>query len=334
MALTEKKSLLEENMFSEDLTTKMDIKVDRSLESKPFVVVAIPAYNEEKTIAKVILQTQRCVDKVVVCDDGSKDMTAEIAEKLGAEVIRHERNMGYGAAIQSLFRRARELNADVMVTLDADGQHDPSEIPVLVEPVLEGKADIVVGSRFLGDLEKRDNVPRYRRLGIKAITRLTSAASSLGLSDAQCGFRVYGRKALEDLGLFENGMGVSAEVLIEAKKHGLTVVEVPISCAYSGIEKPSTRNPLRHGASVVMSIVRLVVEDKPLLLLGVPGVVSLSIGFFFGIWMLQIYALEHQIVTNVALASIAFIVIGLFSVFTAITLYAISRLLQKTNNRH
>jgi glycosyltransferase involved in cell wall biosynthesis len=304
------------------------------MDKKLFVVAAIPAFNEEKTIAKVILQAQRYVDRVTVCDDGSRDMTAEIAERLGAEVIRHERNMGYGASIQSLFRRARKLNADVMVTLDADGQHDPNEIPMLVEPVLKGKADIVVGSRFLGDLEKRDNVPRYRRLGIKAITRLTSAASNLGLSDAQCGFRVYGRRALEDLGLFENGMGVSAEVLIEAKKHGLTVMEVPTSCNYHGVEKPSTHSPLRHGASVVTSIVRLVVEDKPLLFLGVPGVISLCIGFFFGIWMLQIYALEHQITTNIALASIAFIIIGLFSVFTAITLYAISRLLQKTNNRH
>jgi glycosyltransferase involved in cell wall biosynthesis len=301
---------------------------------KPLVVAAVPAYNEERTIAKVVLQAKTFVDRVIVCDDGSTDMTAEIAEHLGAYVVRHERKLGYGAAIQSLFKKARELNADAMITLDGDGQHNASEIPVLVEPVLEGKADVVVGSRFLGELEKKNNVPKYRRLGIKAITRLTSAASSLGLSDAQCGFRVYGRKALEGLSLFENGMGASVEVLMEAKKQGLTVVEVPTGCNYHGLEKTSTQGPLSHGVSVVMSIVRLVVEDRPLLFLGMPGALSLFVGAFFGVWMFQMYAVEHQIATNVALASVAFILIGLFCVFTAITLYAISRLVQKTNNRH
>ena len=298
-----------------------------------FVVAAIPAYDEEKTIARVVLQAQRYVDRVVVCDDGSTDLTAEIAERLGADVVRHERKLGYGAAIQSLFRRARELNADIMVTLDGDGQHDPNEIPVLVEPVLEGKADIVIGSRFLGDVEKVNNIPSYRRLGIKIITRLTGAAANHRFSDAQCGFRVYGRKALEGLSLFENGMGVSVEVLMEAKKRGLIVAEVPTGCNYHGLEGTSTHGPLRHGISVVMSIVRLVVEEKPLLFLGVPGAVSLLVGMLFGVWMLQIYAIERQITTNIALASVAFLLIGLFAVFTAITLYAISRLIQKSNKR-
>lgn len=188
-------------------------------EAKPLVVVGIPAFNVEKTIAKVVLQARKYVDWVVVCDDGSADMTAEIAEKLGADVVKHEKNLGYGGALKSLFRRAQELGADLMVTLDGDGQHNPAEIPMLVEPVLQGKADVVVGSRFLRDVKgKKNNVPRYRRLGIKAITGLTSAASSLGLTDAQCGFRVYGRKALQGFSLFENGMGVSVEVLMEAKE--------------------------------------------------------------------------------------------------------------------
>jgi glycosyltransferase involved in cell wall biosynthesis len=281
----------------------------------------------------VVLQAKKHVDWVVVCDDGSTDMTAEIAETLGADVVKHEKNLGYGVALKSLFQRAQKLGADMMVTLDADGQHDPAEIPFLVEPVLMGKADVVVGSRFLGDV-KKNCVPRYRRLGIKAITRLTGAASDSGLSDAQCGFRVYGRKALEGLNLFENGMGVSVEVLMEAKKQGLTIVEVPTQCAYSGLDKTSSQGSLRHGTSVIMSILRLVVEESPLLFLGLPGVASLLVGMIFGVWMLQIYAVEHQIMTNIALASIAFILIGLFCGFTSITLYAISRLLQKTNNRH
>jgi len=303
------------------------------VEGRPLIVAAVPAYNEEKTIARVVLQAQKFVDRVVVCDDGSTDLTAEIASRLGADVVRHGRNLGYGAAVQSLFRRAQELGADVMVTLDGDGQHDPGEIPVLVEPVLEGKADVVIGSRLLSGAEKRNNVPSYRRVGIKLITRLTGAASNYGLSDAQSGFRAYGRKALEGLSLYENGMGVSVEVLMEAKRQGLNVVEIPTGCNYHGLERTSTQGPLRHGAGVIMSIIRLVVEERPLVFLGVPGVFSLFVGVLFGVWMLQIYTVEHQIVTNVALASLAFVLIGLFAVFTAITLYAITRLVQKTN-RH
>jgi len=301
---------------------------------KPFIIACVPAYNEEKTIAKVVLRAKKHVDKVVVCDDGSTDMTGGIAESLGAEVVRHEKNLGYGAVIQSLFRKARELDADVMVTLDADGQHDPDEIPIVIKPILDGKVDVVVGSRFLGDSKKTNSVPKYRSVGIKLITGLTKATSNIGVNDAQSGFRAYSGKALKSLRLNENGMGVSVEILLEVQKQGLTIIEVPTSCNYHGIEKTSTNNPLKHGASVIMSIIQLVVEDRPLFFLGVPGVLSLLIGVFFGVLMLEIYAEEHMIMTNIALASIAFILIGLFAAFTAITLYAISRLVQKTNNKH
>ena len=179
------------------------------------IVAAIPAFNEEHTIAKLVLEAQKHVDVVLVCDDGSTDSTAEIAERMGADVIRHDRNLGYGAALKTLFTVARELNADVLVTLDGDGQHDPSEIPSLVDPVLENKADIVLGSRFLN---KENGVPRYRRWGIQLISKLTGAVSNHRFLDAQCGFRVYGRKALNGLDLVENGMGSSVEILLKAKK--------------------------------------------------------------------------------------------------------------------
>jgi len=299
--------------------------------NRPFVVAAIPAYDEEKTIARVVLQTQRYVDRVVVCDDGSRDLTAEIAEGLGAEVIKHNKNLGYGASIQSLFRRAKELNADVMVTLDGDGQHDPHEIETLVKPVLKDYMDIAIGSRFLGKKRNR-HVPAVRRWGIKVITKLTGIATNKAISDAQHGFRAYGRKALEGLSLFENGMGVSVEVLLKAKEKGLKVVEVPVGCNYHGLEKTSKEGPLSHGMGVVMSIIKLIVEDKPLIFLGVPGFASLLVGMLFGIGMLQIYVAEHRIVTNIALASIAFTLIGMFSIFTAITLYALTRLMRKNHN--
>jgi len=306
--------------------------IDREIvdTKRPLVVVGIPAYNEERTIAKVVLQARKLGDVVVVCDDGSSDMTAEIVEGLGAVVVRHKRNLGYGAAIQSLFKQAKKLNADVLVTLDGDGQHQANEVNGLLRPILDGSADIVTGSRFVGETENGNNhIPWRRRLGIKMITKLTRSASGCDMSDAQNGFRAYNRVALESLLLGENGMGVSVEILLKAKERGLKLAEVPIVCNYSGIEQPSTHNSFRHGTSVVTSLVRLVVEERPLVFLGVPGVASLLIGALFGVWMLQIYAVEHRIVTNIALASIAFTMIGLFSVFTSITLYGISRVMQK-----
>jgi len=231
-----------------------------------------------------------------------------------------------------LFRRARELGANVTITFDGDGQHDPNEIPALTKPILKDDVDVAIGSRFLNK-EGRKDVPFYRRIGIKAITKLAGVAINSKMSDAQHGFRAYGRKALECLEVSENGMGVSVEILMKAKERGLRVVEVPMGCNYHGLKKTSTHSPLRHGVSIVMSIVKLVVEDKPLLFLGVPGAVSLLVGVFFGVWMLQLYAIERLIVTNIALASMAFVLIGFFAIFTAITLYAITRLLQKTNKQ-
>jgi len=240
------------------------------------IVASIPAYNEEKTIARMILLAKKYVDMVVVCDDGSTDMTAKIAENMGADVLRHKRNAGYGAAIRSLFGRARELGADIMITLDGDGQHDPNDIPLLLKPITEGSAAITVGSRFLKSVRATKEVPLYRHVGIKAITKLTNAASNSRMSDAQSGFRAYSRRALEKLGLHENGMGVSVEILMKAREQNLRVEEVAVNCNYKGL-KTSTHGPLTHGAGVIMSIVKLVVEEKPLLFLGLSGAVSLLI---------------------------------------------------------
>lgn len=285
---------------------------------KPLVVIGIPAYNEERSIARVVLAAREYADVVVVCDDGSSDMTGKIAEGLGAVVVKHQKNLGYGAAIQSLFGEARRLDADVLVTLDGDGQHHVDDISGLLKPILGGEADVVTGSRFADGLDNGGNhLPWYRRWGIKAITKLTASASRCKLTDAQNGLRAYGRDALEKLELFENGMGVSVEVLVRAKEQGLRLAEVPTECKYSGVEKPSSHNPIKHGASVVSSLAKLILEDRPLVFLGAPGMVLLAIGMVFGVWMLQIYAAERHIVTNIALASVAFILIGLFAVFTS-----------------
>ena len=289
------------------------------MDSKPFIVAGIPAYNEERSIARVIVKAMNYVDRVIVCDDGSTDMTAEIAERLGAEVIRHERNLGYGAALASLFRRAREADADVLVILDADGQHDPDDIPRLIKPVLDGESDIVCGSRFLSE---ENDMPGYRRWGINRITRLVNLTSYEGLTDAQSGFRAYGRKAIHAIMPVEQGMGASVEILMKAKDAGLRMKEIPVKINYD-VEEPSSHNPLYHGVDVVMSIVKHLSIRHPLIFYGIPGFLALVIAGFFWVWTLQSFAATRQVITNVALIAIGATIVGLMLLTTSIILWVL-----------
>ncbi len=221
------------------------------------------------------------------------------------------------------------MNADVLLTIDADGQHNANEIPSLVQPIIEGKADVVVGSRFI---RPNNNIPKYRRWGIKLLTKLgNSGSGKQRLSDGQSGFRAYSKEAIRKLNPSVNGMGASAEILIKAKEKSLGIAEVPVQVNYQGL-KTSTHNPVKHGLSVLATILKLIVEERPLFFLGIPGAVLLVMGIGFGLWTLHLYTIENRIVTNVALASLAFTLIGLFALFTAITLYAIVRLTQKQHS--
>lgn len=296
-----------------------------AVNERPFVVVGIPAFNEEKAIARIIIEAQKFADAVIVCDDGSSDLTANIAERLGAEVARHPQNMGYGAAIKTLFQRALDFGADVLVTLDGDGQHCALEIPQIVKPITDGNADVVIGSRFI-DAQGTSEMPRYRRFGAQVITKLVNGSSRTGVKDSQSGFRAYNREALQRLSVSEAGMGASVQILLEASKQDLRISEVASTCKYETGGSTSTENPFTHGVGVIMSLVRLIVEQRPLTVLGIPGIICLMGGILFGIWLLQIYATTHAIVTNVAIATLGFTVIGFFMVSTAITLYAITQL--------
>ena len=157
------------------------------------LIIGIPAYNEEKNIASIILKLREIADKVIVCNDGSTDLTGDIAEKLDVITIHHKENLGYGAAIRSLFLKAKELDADTLVTFDADGQHKISDIQKVVLPIKENKCDIVIGSRFL---TKKNNVPQYRKLGINIITKVTNSSLNEKLTDSQSGFRAYSKEVL------------------------------------------------------------------------------------------------------------------------------------------
>ena len=225
--------------------------------------------------------------------------------------------------------RAHELGADVFVTLDADGQHEPNEIPIVIKPIVDGAADVVIGSRFV-DKNGTTEMPLYRQLGAKLITKMVNGSAKNGVTDSQSGFRAYNNLALDRLNFFEDGMGASVEILLRASKQDLRIVEVPSTCKYNTCSgDTSSEHPVAHAMGVVFSIIRLIVEERPLLFLGVPSLFCLLAGVGFGVWMLQIYAITNTIETNVALASLAFILIGFFMLSTAITLYAIARISEK-----
>ena len=305
------------------------IEIDSLTKTKPYVVVGIPAFNEEQTIARVVLEAQKFADRIVVCDDGSTDYTAKIAQSLGADVVRHVKNSGYGASIKSLFDRAHELNADIFVTLDADGQHEPREIPVVIKPIIDGEADVVIGSRFV-DKDGAAEMPLYRQFGAKLITKMVNGSARNGVTDSQSGFRAYSHTALDRLNFFEAGMGASVEILLKASKSDLRIAEVPSTCKYNTINgDTSSEDPVTHGIGVMWSLIRLIVEERPLVMLGIPSLLFLLAGVGFGVWMMQNYAITHMIETNIALASIAFTLIGFFMLSTAITLYAIARMSEK-----
>jgi len=287
------------------------------------VVVGIPAFNEEKNIGPVVVEALRRSDLVLVCDDGSTDLTGEIAGRLGARVLRHERNMGYGESIATLFREARRLGAEVLVTIDGDGQHDPREIPLLVDGLRSGGADISVGSRFLNG---GDSTPGWRRLGIRLINGLVSNGG-LKVSDSQSGFRAYGRRALELLELTDPGMGVSTEILVKARERGLRVAEVPIHVSYG--KDSSTQNPLVHGLDVVVGTVKYLSTRRPLLFYGVPGFMAMVVALVFFVWTFQVFQETRSISTNLALMALGATMVGLMLMTTAIILWVITSVLKR-----
>ncbi|MDG6913881.1 MAG: glycosyltransferase family 2 protein [Nitrososphaerota archaeon] len=279
------------------------------------VTVLIPAHNEEGTIAKVIVKAKEHSNRVVVCDDGSTDMTGRIAESLGAEVIRTSHNLGYGAALSTLLTRAKEIGAGVVVTLDGDGQHDPDEIPIVIEPLLKGEADIVIGSRFLAGDRK---MPRYRTVGIKAITGLSNSVGDLKVSDAQSGFRAYALDAISSVLPTELGMGASTEILLKASRASLRIVEVPINVSY---EKGASRNPVYHGVEVVFATIKHVSILHPLIVYGIPGFAFMLYGLYLGSNALRIYEDVHKVIIGTTLISMGAILVGLILAITALIIW-------------
>ena len=288
------------------------------------IIIGIPAFNEEKNIGAIVAKLKKKYDQVIVCDDGSSDMTQIIASSLGAIVVKHPKNLGYGATIKTIFNEAKKIDGDILVTFDADGQHQISEIDSVLKPLSENKADIVIGSRFLGSTK---DLPKYRKIGIKAITSLTNTVTGSNLSDTQSGFRAYSKKVLNEIFPTESGMGISTEILIKSLKKQMTILEVPITISYDNNSHSQT--PISHGASVMMSTIKHVAIERPLLYYGVTGLCFLLIGLIFGGWTIQIYSESGSVTTNIALVGIGGVILGTILLITATILYSIANVVRE-----
>lgn len=282
------------------------------------VIVGTPAYNEEKYIGTVILQAKQYADEVIVVDDGSTDRTRAVAELAGATVISHESNRGYGSALRTILTEAKASDADVLIIIDADSQHNPDEIPSLVAAVAEGY-DVVIGSRE----KQKHMIPRYRRMGQKVLGGLTNLMSGERIADTESGFRAYSRKAINELDLKETGMAISSEIIKAAAAKKLRIKEIPVSVSYTG--DSSSLNPVSHGAGVLKSVFVMISEERPLLFFGILGVGLIIAGIVMGVLVVQAMSSNQVLQVGNALVSMLLITVGVLVISTGIILRVLTR---------
>jgi glycosyltransferase involved in cell wall biosynthesis len=283
-------------------------------------LVCIPAFNEEKPIVDVIKKSLNYVDQVIVCDDGSLDLTAEQAKIAGAIVIKHEKNMGKGYAMKSLFKYAKYIGADVMVTIDGDGQFLAEQIPSLLQPILENSYDVVIGNRFSDDKE----MPSYRKIGNKMLDKITKLAADLPFSDTQSGFRSYSKKAIQSIDFSTSGFGVDSEILIDAVDKGLKITETDVTVLYDTGLKTSTKDPISHSMSVIGSLLESIAIHHPLKYLGIPGIILLLIGLGFTTYSISIFNITGNFSLPSVLTAMCSLIIGLILLLMSVVLYSIS----------
>ncbi len=281
------------------------------------VVAVIPAYNEERFIASVVLSTRPYADVVVVVDDGSSDRSADLAAAAGAVVVRQPRNAGKAAALNAGFRAALPFKPDVVVCLDGDAQHDPAEIPMLAGPILAGQADVVVGSRFL---EVKSAIPRWRRAGQHTLTSITNTLSGVQITDSQSGYRAFSPAAVQALRFRSSGLSLESEMQFLFEHAKLRVSEVPISVRYTDGNK---RNPVIHGLQVLDAMLSLVARRRPLLFISLPGIVTSCLGLLLGAYVTLRMEQTGYLLTGTAMLTVLLTIGGLLLALSGVLLHSL-----------
>ena len=290
-------------------------------------IAIIPAYNEEIGIGSIILNVQRYVDHVLVVDDGSDDSTADIAELAGAEVIRHHQNQGKGAALKTGFSRVGGY--DAVVTIDADGQHNPREIPKLLEPIIKGEADLVNGSRYIEGGEK--NTPKYRRVGQSVLDIATNMNGQINVTDSQSGFRVFSANTIPAFRFNLSGFGIESEMLIDASNAGFRIGEVQIGVRYDTADRK--RNPIKHGVSVLVRIIQDMEFNRPLYYFTLPGLVLIILALTSGLIFLGDYLGGTSETLGPTIVASLIGLVGVFIAFTGIILDTVSRMIKQAMSK-
>lgn len=292
----------------------------------PYITAIIPAYNEQLTIGSVVISTSKYVDQVLVIDDGSTDNTAEIAEEAGARIIKHNRNRGKGAALKTGFHAVED--ADIIITLDSDGQHNPQEIPKLIKPIIDGEADLVNGSRYL---DKRDNeTPKYRRLGQLVLDKATNISSGLELTDSQSGYRAFSAHTIPAFRFTNSDFSIESEMLTDAAEYGYRITEVPVGVSYNHNSNLHTENPVSHGMGVLVRILQDMEFRRPLYYFTIPGLVLIITGLVLGLYFFGQY-LDRQMATLMPTIIAGLIGLGgIFIAFTGIILHSMAGMINRS----
>jgi len=292
----------------------------------PAILAVIPAYNEERFIGSLVLKLLRDFARVVVIDDGSVDETAQRAQQAGAIVVTHEVNSGKTAAVNTAFRVAHDLQARALVLLDGDGQHRPEDAIAVLGPVLAGIADMVVGSRYLG---QHSETPVHRIIGQVALNALTNVSSGVPTTDSQSGLRAFSAQAIAVLAFSSHGFAVESEMQFAMQTQGLRVAEVPITVLY---REPNKRNPFVHGMQVVNGIVRLVARQRPLLLFTGTGLLVIALGLSLGSYVALCYTDTHQLAIGYALLTVLLIVVGTVAAFFGLMMNSLTGLIGEVDH--
>ncbi len=247
------------------------------------IITVLPAYNEEASIGSIILLAKLYTDNVIVVDNASSDRTVEIARKAGAEVIVHQTNTGKGSALETGFKAAADLGADIIVTMSSNGHHNPADIPRLVAPIIKGSADIVNGSLYLNNPDKTTLV--YRRVGQTILGRFAKK-NPRKIRDPQTIFRACAA-SIKDIVHFDSQGMVIENILADAGKSGLRIKEVEIGTHRSFGDQ--VRNPTKYMLEILKAVVRDIEANKPLYFYAVPGFALATCGFSMGLKFLEDY---------------------------------------------
>lgn len=287
------------------------------------LIVNVLAYNEEKTVGAVVQAVPRRipgVDEVIVqvIDDGSRDGTAEAARRAGAEVISHARNMGVGTAFQSGVRTALQRGADVVVNIDGDGQFDPTQIPELARPIIEGRADFATCSRF-ADERLKPVMPKSKLIGNHVFAWFISKLIRQRFYDVSCGFRAFSREALLRLTLREN-FTYTHEVFLDLGVRGMRIVEIPLKVR--GVREHGqsrvARNLMNYGLRTMKIILRAYRDYRPLRFFGMPAIPLALVGMG-----LMIYCVAYFLMTEIWIKWAGFTGAFLFSMAMVLAFVAI-----------